>query len=114
MPGADEVAFAEALRTLRVEYERVLAENKVLRPIALLEPEAANPVGGCYDCWLVSILELDAHGGTFQHLSHAAQGYQRHFFEIYLPHVNVVLSEIIRELLQPICFVCFWMKMPSV
>eukprot|EP00435_Cladocopium_sp_Y103_P051754 s280_g16.t1 len=33
--GAQEVAFAEALRILRVEYERVLAENKVLRPIAL-------------------------------------------------------------------------------
>ena len=43
LPGAQEVAFAEALRILRVEYERVLAENKVLRPIALLEPEAALP-----------------------------------------------------------------------
>ena len=45
LPGAQEVAFAEALRILRVEYERVLAENKVLRPIALLEPEAAIPRG---------------------------------------------------------------------
>ena len=37
LPGAHDVVFTEALRVLRAEYERVLAENKSLRPIGPIE-----------------------------------------------------------------------------